>query len=182
MVESGHTQRNFCNATLIWILFENSTDLRRNRKCSLKNLGKCWKTNCTNKPRMQKRGDKERSPVKEKVHILRCVINIRCLVSSIYSHCWSWPLCPNFIGSVNWTNHDTEARRKREAKAQAAKRQTNNYEGQSESKEIKAREPRVHMCTNLVPRPSPPLTACILNWSRGKPGNEITSIPHAYVY
>ena len=62
----------------------------------------------------------------------------------------------------------------REAKAQAAKRQTNNYEGQSlsESKEIKAREPRVHMCTNLVPRPSLPPTACICilqvtkNWSR----------------
>ena len=33
---------------------------------------------------------------------------------------------------------DTEARRKREAKAQAAKHQTNNYEGQSlsESKDI----------------------------------------------
>ena len=52
----------------------------------------------------------------------------------------------------------------------------------------KAREPRVHMCTNLVLRPSPPPTTCICilqatkNWSRGKHGNKITSIPHAYVY
>ena len=69
----------------------------------------------------------------------------------------------------------------REAKAQAAKRQTNNYEGQSlsESKEIKAREPRVHMCTNLVPRPSLPPTACICilqvtkNWRRGSLGTRL---------
>ena len=102
-----------------------------------------------------------------------CVINARSLVSSI---------CSRYRKRQPEPTGDTEARRMREAKAQAAKRQTNNYEGQSESKEIKAREPRVHMCTNLVPRPSPPPTACILNWSRGKPGNEITSIPHAYVY
>ena len=43
--------------------------------------------------------------MKEKVHILRCVlscvINVRSLVSSICSRCWSRPPCPNLIGSVN---------------------------------------------------------------------------------
>ena len=119
-----------------------------------------------------------------------CVINVRIWLVVFTLVCWSRSPCPNLIGSVNLNHATTEARRKREAKAQAAKCQTNNYDGQSlsESKKIKARELQVHMCANLVPRPSPPPTACICilqatkNWSRGKHGNKITSIPHAYVY
>ena len=59
----------------------------------LLNLGKCWKPKGTNKPRMQKRGDKEKPSQREGAHfkMLSCVINVRSLVSSIYSRCWSRP-------------------------------------------------------------------------------------------
>ena len=70
---------------------------------------------------MQKRGDKEKPSQREGTHFKMCVINVRCSVSSIYSRFWPRPPCPNLIGSVNL--NDTEARRKREAKAQAAKHQ-----------------------------------------------------------
>ena len=68
-----------------------------------------------------------------------------------------------------------------------AKHQLYQISGSKEITYIKARESQVHMCTNLVPRPSPPPTTCTCtlqatkNWSRGKPGNKITSIPHTYV-
>ena len=57
--------------------------------------------NGTNKPRMQKRGDKEKSSQREGTHFKMCVINVRSLVSSIYSRCWSRPPCLNLIGSIN---------------------------------------------------------------------------------
>ena len=174
-VESGHTQRNFHNATPICILFEKSAWTLEETESVLFNLGKCWKPKGMNKPRMQKRGYKE----KPGTHFKMCVIKVRSLVSSIYSR-WSQPPCPNLTGSVN-LNQPWEKLKLRQLNA--------NYEGQSlsESKEIKAREPWVHMQANLVPRPSPPPTACICilqatkNWSRGKHGNEIISISHAYV-
>ena len=67
----------------------------------LLNLGKCSKPKDTHKPRMQNRGDKEKLSQKESTHCKMCVINVRSLVISIYSCCWSQPPCPNLIGSVN---------------------------------------------------------------------------------
>ena len=177
-VEFGRAQRNFRHVTPICILSLETDSVPLN-------LRKCWRPKCTNDPR---RGDKAQS--REGTHFEMCVIDARSLVSSIYSRCWSWPPCPNLIGSVNLNQVVIQRQEEREAKAQAAKRQTNNYEGQSlsESKEIKARKPRMYIHINLVPRPFPLPTTCFCilqatkNWSRGKPENEITSIPHVYVY
>ena len=72
-------------------------DLRRDRK-RLVNFREMLETQGTNEPGMQKRGDKNKPSQREGTHFKMCVINVRSLVSS---HCWSWPLCPNLIGSVN---------------------------------------------------------------------------------
>ena len=75
-------------------------DLRRDRK-RLVNFREMLETQGTNEPGMQKRGDKNKLSQREGTHFKMCVINVRSLFSSIYSHCWSQPLCPNLIGSVN---------------------------------------------------------------------------------
>ena len=74
-------------------------------------------------------------------------INVRSLVSSIYSRCWSRPPCPNLIGSINLNQlviqrqgereklntklsqpmQEADARRKRVAKAQAATQRSNSH-------------------------------------------------------
>ena len=100
-VESGHTQRNFRNATLVSILFEKAFipawTLEETESVQLI-LGK---PKGMNEPRMQKRGDKEKPRQREGTHFKMCVINVRSSVSSIYSCCWSQPPCPNLIRSVN---------------------------------------------------------------------------------
>ena len=118
-------------------------DLRRDRK-HLINLRECWKPKVRTSPGCR-REETKISPG-DGTHFKMCVINVRSLVSSIYSHCWSRPPCPNLIGSVNLNQLVIQRQEEREAKAQAANRQTNNYEGQSlsESKEIKARKSHVH--------------------------------------
>ena len=116
-VESGHTQRNFRNATPICILFEKAfipAWTLEETESVLLNLGKCWKPKGTNKPRMQKRGDKEKPSQREGTHLKMCVINVRSLVSSIYSRCWSRPPCPNLIGSVNLNQLVIQRQGKRE--------------------------------------------------------------------
>ena len=50
---------------------------------------------------MQKRGDEDKPSQREDKHFNVCAINVRSLGSSIYSHRWSRPSCPNLIGSVN---------------------------------------------------------------------------------
>ena len=77
MVESGHTQQNFHNEPelsqsvyffekafiLAWTLEETESVLL--------NLatGKCWKPKDMHKPRMQKRGDKEKPSQREGTHV-----------------------------------------------------------------------------------------------------------------
>ena len=73
-------------------------DLRRDRK-HLINLRECWKPKVRTSPGCRREQTKI-SPG-DGTHFKMCVINVRSLVSSIYSHCWSRPPCPNLIGSVN---------------------------------------------------------------------------------
>ena len=86
---------------------------------------------------MQKRGDKEKPSQREGTHFKMCVINVRSLVSSIYSRCWSRPPCPNLIGSINLNQLVIQRQGEREAKAQAAKRQAES------TQEADARRKRV---------------------------------------
>ena len=66
-VESGHTQRNLCNATPICGV-NTSMDLRRDGKCSVIFMEML---ETQGYERAQERRQRE---VKEKVHILRCVL------------------------------------------------------------------------------------------------------------
>ena len=85
MVESGHADLyTFRKAfTPAWTLEETERVLL--------NLGKYSKLKDTHKPRMQKRGDKEKPSKREGTHFMMCVINVKSCVSSTQS-CWS---CPN---------------------------------------------------------------------------------------
>ena len=134
-----------------------------------------------NKSRMQKRGDKEKPSQREGTR-------------NFYDVCYHLQLLLITTSlSKPFRKHQSEPtviQRQGEREKLKLRQLNANYKGQSlsESNKIKGRESRVDMCTNLVPRSSPPPTACICilqvtkNWNRGKPGNEITSIPHAYVY
>ena len=119
-MESGHTQRNFGYATLICTLFEKAFIPAWTLEGTESILGKYWKLKCMNKPRIQKREETKRSPVKEKVHILRCLQSL--VTTSLSKPYWKHQSEPT---------GGTEARRKREAKAQAAKRQAESTQPQT---------------------------------------------------
>ena len=165
-VESGHTQRNFRNATPIsipaWILEETDSILL--------NLGKSWKPKSTNKPRMQKRGDKEKPSQREGTHF-KMVINVRSLVSSIYSRCWSQPPCPNLMGSVNLNQLVIQRQGERE---KLKLRQLNAKLSQPRKQTQGERElPRLGQLNGKLSQA----------WKQTQgERKEITSIPHAYVY
>ena len=114
-VESGHTQRNFRNVTLICILSFGKAALTsgsEETESVLLNLGNAGSPRVRMSPGYRRY--KEKPSQREGTNFKMCVINVRSLASSICSR-WSQPPCPNLIGSVNLNQLViyTEARRKK---------------------------------------------------------------------